>query len=195
VSEPKVIKPNFRHHDTRECESCREGRHESCDYLVALENAEPAPFDGEDLGYTPDVPGQWCLCYFRNEELHYQDFHELEKVVDSKEVGTIVLGTSWEVIFRPFARCLEKVGGFDRMMEEISNSLYCPDAPTWRDEIGITGNFNRDLTFTLDLDDRPSFAPDTMEKWQDWVMRMMAEMGYEGWSVVNRIVTTQVNSD
>lgn len=106
--------------------------------------------------------------------------------------GVIQLVESWEVLFRPYKTCLERSGGIDTMMTEIGNALYYPEAPTWRDEVTLVGHFNREIRFSLEPE-AMTFKPMTREAFQDWVMQTMAEMGYEGWSVVDRVVTAQAD--
>ena len=111
--------------------------------------------------------------------------------------GSIELVESWEVLFNPSKSCRERVGGIGNMMTEIGNALYYPDAPTWRDEVGLAGHFEKSIRFSWEV---PSvristLCPTTMSGFQDWVMETMQEMGYEGWSVVDRVVTAQASDE
>lgn len=188
------IRPNFRHYDPRDCVACREGRHLQCEHLIALENVEPAPFDGEDICSSPDVPGTWCGCFYRDEDSHYESFDpgtESSEEPVAEKYGDIELSVAWEVVFTPFKSTLERVP-FDRMLSEIQDMLSDPAAPTWRDDIQLVGNFDKYISLGIDDEARTgTLAPASVDAFQDWVMRTLAEMGYEGWSVANRIVTIQ----
>ena len=118
-----------------------------------------------------------------------------ERVVHPPErAGMIELHESWEVTFRPYESCLERVGDLGRMMEEIAGALYYPEAPTWRDEVGLTSQVGGEIRFTLGNPNQLPLAPNTPEHLQERIMQMMADMGYEGWSLVHRVVTARANN-
>jgi hypothetical protein len=111
--------------------------------------------------------------------------------------GTIELTTSWEVLFNPFKSCRERSGGIDNMMTEIGNVMYRPEAPTWRDDVGMVGHFDKSIRFSWEPTAVrvSTLCPTSREAFQDWIMGTMQEMGYEGWSVVDRVVTAQASDE
>lgn len=111
--------------------------------------------------------------------------------------GAIQLAESWEVLFHPLKTCLERVGGIDHMMGEIEAVMYSTSSPTWRDEVNLTGHSDKSIRFSWEPPTVhiSTLCPTTRERFQDWVMQTMQEMGYEGWSVVDRVVTSQASDD
>ena len=111
--------------------------------------------------------------------------------------GAIELTTSWEVLFNPLKSCRERVGGIDQMMTEIEGVLHAPGVPSWHEDVGVVGHFDKSIRFSWEPPHlrASTFCPTTIDRFQDWIMEMMQEMGYEGWSVVDRVVTAQANDE
>jgi hypothetical protein len=111
--------------------------------------------------------------------------------------------TDWEVIFLPYRTTPE---AFEKMADAVTDVVFGGQHPfPWRwGTIGVGSNYDRQLSLTWSENTGPAptspviarsgavhgTRDSSIEDFQRECVQLMAELGYEGWSVANKVVSS-----
>lgn len=194
------------------CEACQRGDHGYCAWILAQERANEGEWDHHCFVSLPSHA--YCACAAADEDIHLdpRDPEEEAQIDNEPEepdgdelvsYGDPELSEMWEVVFHPYQTTPVE---FEQMSERVADLAYGgghPLALAWFDNDGFgTGSReDRELIFTWDVNDPmpevpifegPTFVEGreaTLEDFQRDCTRLMASLGYEGWTSAQRIVS------
>lgn len=110
----------------------------------------------------------------------------MNKTTDKAHITTQVC---WEVVFHPYSKQLHGDGAFGDMLDALAVYFDNPIS-TWMDNVSVAANFEKRISFTIPKPE--SFlGPQTLEDYQDRITQIIADLGYEGYTDILRIVVTE----
>jgi hypothetical protein len=200
VSEQSKVK--FRRSDPRVCSACAEGKHGKCRYVQEWNELNAGAFDAEDFINI----SAWavCQCAGNNSQMHFaqaehdehmarQDALSERRVVEpppDAPPGKLELSVSWEVTLHLYPSDLVREEYFDKVMDAITIEAFEGRLAKIYGDVGVVGNFNREITLSVNPDDEALEELFTVEDFHKHVMMVVKILGIEGWADSKRIITS-----
>lgn len=170
------------------CPACADDRHGDCHYLEDVDNSGPC-WSLEDLAGC--LPTSYCACYKLNPESHeasrYQEDDEEGSSTDMSKNESVKEMPVWEVTYVPYPSETKRVGGFERMVDEIASALYShPTLGTYYGDIGLSAEGDA-MTFSASEKTASRFGH-KIAKFQDELGAFLGYQGYQGNLAARRVV-------
>jgi hypothetical protein len=197
---------------THGCQPCQNGDHAHCEWILAIERANEGEWDHH--GYVSLPSYGYCTCATADEDMHLDprdpdEEDEIDEETEDEDGDELVsygdpeLSEMWEVIFHPYETTPVE---FEQMSQHVSDLAYGGGHPfswTWNasDSFGTGSREDRELIFTWDVNsplpevpifEGPTFVEAreaTLGDFQRDCTRLMASLGYEGWTSAQRIIS------